>query len=60
MDYQAKYESLLRNVLSDLSSEVLTAQARAEKNAEGESSTLILYSDSSLAPLQLVARTAVS
>lgn len=36
VDYQAKYESLLRNVLSDLNSEVLTAQGRAEKNAEGE------------------------
>ena len=35
VDYQAKYESLLRNVLSDLNSEVLTAQSRAEKNAEG-------------------------
>ena len=36
VDYQAKYESLLRNVLSDLNTEVLTAQARAEKNAEGD------------------------
>lgn len=34
VDYQAKYESLLHNVLSDLNSEVLTAQGRAEKNAE--------------------------
>ena len=36
VDYQAKYESLLRNVLGDLNSEVLTAQGRAEKNREGE------------------------
>ena len=36
VDYQAKYESLLRNVLSDLNSEVIAAQGRAEKNAEGE------------------------
>lgn len=40
VDYQAKYESLLRSVLSDLNSEVLTAQGRAEKNAEGEKSWL--------------------
>jgi hypothetical protein len=38
VDYQAKYESLLRNVLGDLNSEVLTAQGRAEKNREGEKS----------------------
>lgn len=37
VDYQAKYESLLRNVLRDLNSEVLTAQERAEKNAEASS-----------------------
>ena len=36
VDYQTKYESLLRNVLTDLNTDVLTAQARAEKNAEGE------------------------
>ena len=42
MDYQAKYESLLRNVLSDLNTEVLAAQSRAEKNAEGENNFLFL------------------
>ena len=36
VDYKAKYEFLVRNVLSDLESKVLEAQDRAEKNADGK------------------------
>lgn len=36
VDYKAKYEFLVRNVLKDLESKVLVAQERAEKNAEGK------------------------
>ena len=62
VDYQAKYESLLRSVLSDLNSEVLTAQGRAEKNAEGEKSRLFTtpFDALFLHASQLVASTAVS
>ena len=49
VDYQAKYEFLLRNVLSDLNTEVLVAQGRAEKNAEGEN-LFHTHSDSILSP----------